>query len=68
MFVSKLFLVCLQAIIVAGQTPPGFTPAATQPLQVTYGTNELTPPGKKIERSGAIYLSRRSDAIILTTP
>jgi hypothetical protein len=56
MIASKILLVCLQAIIVTAQTPSGFTPAVTEPLQVTYGANEVSPAGKKIARSGTIHL------------
>ena len=55
MIASNILLVCLQAIIVAAQTPPGFTPAVKEPLQVSYGTNELTPAGKKVARAGTIH-------------
>jgi hypothetical protein len=57
MLASKMFLVCLQAIIVTAQTPPGFTPAVTEPLQVTYGVNSLSPAGKKVARPGTIHIS-----------
>ena len=56
MIASKILLVCLQALAVVAQTPSGFTPTVAEPLQVTYGTNELSPPGKKILRSGTVHL------------
>jgi hypothetical protein len=56
MIASKVLLVCLQAIVVIAQTPPGFALTVTEPLQVTYGTKEVSPAGKKIERSGIYHL------------
>ncbi len=59
MIASTVLLVCLQALIVTAQTPPGFIPAVTAPLKVTYGANELSPAGKKVERPGkVIYVGR----------
>jgi hypothetical protein len=52
MIAFKFLIICLQAIRVVAQTPPGFTPAVTQPLQIKYGPNELSPAGKQIARSG----------------
>jgi hypothetical protein len=56
MVAAKFLLVCLQAIIVSAQTPPDFTPAVTEPLQVTYGESELSPAGKTVARPGKIRL------------
>jgi hypothetical protein len=57
MLASKIILVCLQAIIVTAQTPPDFTPAVTEPLQVMYGANSLSPAGKMVARPGMFHTS-----------
>jgi hypothetical protein len=55
MVASKVLLVCLQALLIAAQTPPDFKPAVTAPLQVKYGASELSPAGKKVERPGMLF-------------
>jgi hypothetical protein len=60
MIVSTVLLVCLQAFIVTAQTPPGFIPAVTEPLKVTYGTNDLSPAGKTVARPGTFAMLNES--------
>ncbi|KAF2428606.1 PEBP-like protein [Tothia fuscella] len=51
MIASKVFFLCLQALLVVAQTPAGFAPAATEPLKVTFAANEVSPAGKQIQRT-----------------
>jgi hypothetical protein len=67
MIASTAFFICLQALIVTAQTPPGFTPSVTEHLQVTYGANTLTPAGKPVARAGTADLLARAKFRILTT-
>jgi hypothetical protein len=66
MLVSNLIVVCLQALLVAAQTPAGFKPEVKEHLQVSYGGKALTPPGNKIERPGMHILLLESKRIVGT--
>jgi hypothetical protein len=58
MLTSTLFIASLQALIavVTAQTPAGFSPAVTQPLQVAYGANTISPAGEMVARPGKFTL------------
>ncbi|KAF2813652.1 PEBP-like protein [Mytilinidion resinicola] len=53
MFQSSAFLSLLLYTVVPiiAQTPPGFIPSAKQSLNITYGTNNVSPAGELIPRS-----------------
>jgi phosphatidylethanolamine-binding protein len=59
MITTNILFLCLHTVIpiVSAQTPQGFTPAVTQILQVTYGSNSISPAGKNIPRPGSFTVS-----------
>ena len=56
MVMTRLLFFCY-AVIIAAQTPPGFTPAVTQTLEVAYGEKLINPAGKNVPRPGNYIIS-----------
>lgn len=62
-FNSALFLSCVFSLLLHvtyAQTPEGFVPSVQTSLNVTYGTNAVSPAGELIPRPGipSVFLSK----------